>query len=319
MSTTVCHTCGKPVAPDAPQHKGNTYCTDHHQRLNRNRQAFWGTSAIAILGVVIFTLFVEFVLPLAKLTLNGAPLLVASIILTLVPALLWLTAFYLLDRDEPEPKGYVLGLALLGGVAALVIGIPVVRNLFQVQNWLGQSSWYVQLFGSILIIGFTQEFCKYAMVRYTIYFDAEFDERVDGIIYGSAAGVGFGTVLALQTLLSKGGAQLGVTAIQVAVAILAQASFGGITGYFLGRAKFDNMGKWWLPAGITLAAVLNGTSTWLLGEVSRSGLVFKPINGLILAAVIAILIFALLAMESMHLEQHMEHDQAITTAPPVEE
>lgn len=313
MSETVCHTCGEPVPPDAPQVGGHTYCTVHRQHLNRNRKSFWGTSAIAILGVVIFTLLVEFVVSIAKINLSGTPQLVASIILALVPALLWLAAFYLLDRDEPEPKGYVLGLTLLGGVAALIIGIPVVRNLFQVQNWLGQTPWYLQLLGSIFIIGFTQEFCKYAVVRYTIFFDAEFDERVDGIIYGSAAGVGYGTVLALQNLLSVGGAQLGLTAIHIAIAILAQASFGGITGYFLGRAKFDNMGRLWLPAGISLAALLNGLVTWLLGEVSRSGLALKPINGLILAAVIATLTFTILALESIHLGQHSEQDHNLLT------
>ncbi|MHB1354364.1 MAG: PrsW family intramembrane metalloprotease [Anaerolineae bacterium] len=317
MSETVCHTCGEPVPPDAPQVGGHTYCTVHRQHLNRNRKSFWATSAIAIIGVVIFTLLVELVVSIAGITLSGTPLLIASVLLALVPALLWLAAFYLLDRDEPEPKGYVLGLALMAGAAALVIAIPVVRNLFQVQNWLGQSPWYIQLLGSVFIIGFTQEFCKYAVVRYTIFFDAEFDERVDGIIYGAAAGVGFGTVLTLQNLLGMGGAQLGLASIHAAIAILAQASIGGITGYFLGRAKFDNMGKLWLPAGICLAALLNGLVTWLLGEVSRSGLALKPINGLILAAVLAVLTFALLAMESIHLGQHSELEHTLSTTPPV--
>jgi protease PrsW len=313
MSDEICHTCGKPIPPDTGKTGRFTYCEEHRQHLNRNRKSFWGTSAIAILGVVIFTLLVEVVMSAAHIILAGTPLLLASIVISLVPAFLWLAAFYLLDRDEPEPKGYVLGLALLGGGVALVLGIPLLRNVFQVQNWLGQTPWYVQLLGSILIIGFTQEFCKYAVVRYTIYFDPEFDERVDGIIYGSAAGVGFGTVLALQNLLSMGGAQPGLSAIHVAIAILAQASFGGIGGYFIGRAKFDNMGKFWLPAGVSLAAALNGVVTWLLGEVSHNGLALKPVNGLILAGVIAIVVFGFLAMESIHLEQHPEPEHGLTS------
>lgn len=275
--------------------------------VNRNRGSFWTTSAVAIIGVVVFSVLVVAAVRLLDLRLAGSAMLAATLILTLIPALLWMSAFYMLDREEPEPRSYVLGIFALGGLAALVFGIHIVRDLFATQDWLGRTPWYTQLLGSIVIVGMVQEFCKYAVVRYTIYFSAEFDERIDGIIYGAAAGLGFGTILAIQHLLSAGGAQLDMAAMRIAVITLAQASFGGLTGYFIGRAKFDDMGPWWLPAGLVISAVFNGSVTWLLGEVSTQGLAVTPQYGLIMAAVVAAGMFGFLAWQTRRLASSHAH------------
>jgi protease PrsW len=171
----------------------------------------------------------------------------------------------------------------------------LITNVFKVNQWASGSLW-LQLFAGIFIVGTIQEFLKYAAVRYTIYGSQEFDERTDGIIYGAAAGLGYATCLNIAYVIGNGGVDLGVGAIRVAVTALAQASFAGVTGYFLGRAKFENRGPLWLPAGVVLAAVLNGIVTVALGEISRIGLRATPLNGLALAAVIAAATFAVLFM-----------------------
>jgi hypothetical protein len=79
----------------------------------------------------------------------------------------------------------------------------------------------------------------------------------------------------------------------MAVVALAQAAFSGITGYFLGRAKFESEQIWWMPLGITLAAIANGLFNWLRGRivqssVSLSGASANPWLGLALAAVVAL-------------------------------
>ncbi|MHB9032794.1 MAG: PrsW family intramembrane metalloprotease [Anaerolineae bacterium] len=266
--------------------------------INRNRSSFWTSNAIVMALVIVFALLVQLAASWLDITLGPSGMLAASIVLTVIPVALWMTAFYLLDRDEPEPRTYVLGILLLGGFAALTVGNPIVRNLFRVQEWIGLTPWYVQLLASVFIVGFVQEYCKYAVVRYTIFFNREFDERIDGIIYGAAAGLGFGSILAVQHLIQAGGAQLGVAAVRIAITTLAQASFGGFTGYFIGRAKFDNMGKWWLPAGLSLAALLNGLVTWILGEVSTQGLAFTPLYSLVAAGVTALVVFTFLAFQT---------------------
>jgi RsiW-degrading membrane proteinase PrsW (M82 family) len=220
-------------------------------------------------------------------------LLLTGVFLALVPAAIWLTFFYLQDRAEPEPKGFVLGVFGLGALLAAAIGIPVVDNLFRVSHWLRNDTMSVIL-GGILVVGFTQEFLKYAAVRYSIYNSGEFDEPTDGVIYATAAGLGYATVLNINFVVSNGGVDLGAGIIRMAVVALAQAAFSGITGYFLGRAKFESEQIWWMPLGITLAAVFNGVFNWLQGIVTRptitlSGATTNTWMGLVLAAVVALL------------------------------
>ena len=132
-----------------------------------------------------------------------------------------------------------------------------------------------------------------------IYNSGEFDEPTDGIIYATAAGLGYATVLNIQFVVTNGGVNLGAGVISMAVVALAQASFAGITGYFLGRAKFESDPIWWMPLGVTLAAVANGLFNWLRGLITRGGISLSgstgsPWLGLVLAAVVAFAIMGLL-------------------------
>ncbi|OIN95807.1 MAG: hypothetical protein AUJ21_02595, partial [Anaerolineae bacterium CG1_02_58_13] len=218
-------------------------------------------------------------------------LLLTGVLLALVPAVIWLGVFYQQDRLEPEPKGFVLGVFALGALLAAAVGMPLVENVFHVSDWLYTDA-LTTILGGILVVGFTQEFLKYAAVRYSMYNSAEFDEATDGVVYATAAGLGYATVLNVMFVVQNGGVDLGAGIIRMAVVALAQAGFAGITGYFLGRAKFEHEPLWWMPLGVTLAAVANGLFNWVRGEVTRGGVTLSggaanPWSGLVLAAAVA--------------------------------
>jgi len=298
MEQSFCCVCHKPVGADAPRLGGRAYCDQHYAKVGHNRGSSWRSSVLSALAVVVFAVVVALVLGAAKPALEGTGLILFGIVLALVPAILWLVFFYVQDRLEPEPKTYVIGVFVLGALLASALGIPIVRDLFRVQDWLGHSFW-ANLLGSILVVGFVQEFLKYAAVRYSVYSLPEFDERMDGILYGTAAGLGFAAMLNIQYVVDSGGVDLATGAIRVAVTALAQASFAGITGYFLGRAKFEEEPVWWLPVGLAIASVLNGLFYMARGTVTRVGSVLQgqtanPWYSLILAAVVAGLTLAVL-------------------------
>jgi RsiW-degrading membrane proteinase PrsW (M82 family) len=245
---------------------------------------------VQIVGLLVFVGLVALGASRTQLRLEGAALVWAGIVLAIVPALFWLAFFYQQDRLEPEPKQFVSGVFLLGAFLASAAGIPVVRDLFQVQEWMPRST-AANILGSVLVIGFVQEFLKYAAVRYSVYLSHEFDERIDGIIYGTAAGLGFATMLNIHYVTDHAGVDLSVGVVRIAVTALAHASFAGISGYFLGRAKFEKEPVWWLPLGVIIAAVLNGLFTFVRGEIVTVGLRYRPLNGLGLAAVVALMTF----------------------------
>jgi len=294
MDERVCCVCDHPVAEDAEKYRGRWFCAYHRPRIGRDRLALWASSAAALVGLLLFALLVHWLVGRTPLRLSGASLIAVGALCALVPALLWSVVFYLQDRAEPEPKRYVLGVFVAGGVAALLVAVPLVRDVFRVQQWLPRAAWPVQLLGSVLIVGFVQEYCKYAAVRYTVYQSPEYDERVDGIIYGAAAGLGFSTVLNMQYVIGNGGVQLDVGVVRITITALAHAAFSGVLGYFLGRAKFERMGKAWLPAGLCLAALLNGVVSWALGWVVWRGLDYVPLQGLAVAAAVALVTAAVL-------------------------
>jgi protease PrsW len=289
-----CCVCDAAIEGEAHELGGRPYCKRHYESVTREKPAAAAPILQSVVGVVVFVALVAFISSLTQPMIGGAALVVIGIVLALEPAAFWLAAFYRLDRLDPEPKRYVVGIFILGALLAQALGQPVIRDVFHVQTWLG-ADLITTILGSILIVGFVQEFLKYAAVRYTVFSSAEFDARVDGIVYCAAAGLGYATTLNIQYVVSNGGVDLGVGAIHVAVASLAQASLSGIVGYFLGRAKFESMGPVWLPMGLTLAAALNGVVTLALREVTTlGGLEINPWYGLVAAAVFAGAIFFIL-------------------------
>ncbi len=293
MANAVCCVCNTPIDGPARTLGGRTFCERHYSSLAHNRKGMWGATLALIAGLVLFVLAVQYLARAVPVGLSGAGLLIVNFIIALAPAIIWLVVFYLQDRVEPEPKSYIFLVFIGGALLASAIGQPLIRDVFRVNEW-ASGNLALRLVGGIFVIGAIQEFLKYAAVRYTIFNSTEYDERIDGIIYGAAAGLGYATMLNLDYVLANGGVDLGAGVVRVAVTALAHASFAGVTGYFLGRAKFENRGPLWLPLGVFIAALLNGIVTAIIGEITRSGLRTTPLNGLIGAAAVAVLTFGVL-------------------------
>lgn len=223
-----------------------------------------------------------------------------SLLVSAIPAMLWLAYFYLQDRHEPEPKHYVLGVYLLGGFVA----VPLSQFLLSMTAsgdrpflTLGMD----RLVYTFLGVALAQELSKYLVVRYTIYLSAEFDEPMDGIIYMTAAGIGFATADNYRYLQGLDGTVfLATGAANTVVTTLAHACFAGVQGYALGRAKFHMMSplgrNLTLLLGLCAATLLNGLFTLLESIVKVSGLKVEPWRGLAWAAGFAALVFFLTSL-----------------------
>ncbi len=257
----------------------------HHEASSRQ------ADLLSIAALVLFVLLVYWADKAIQPVFTGSSLLITGVLLSLIPAGVWLGFFYRRDRLEPEPKGLILQVFLLGGLLAAALGIPLVDRIYSVSSWTAQSV-IIQILGAILVVGFSQEFLKYAAVRFSVFASGEFDELVDGIIYGTAAGLGFAAVLNVAFVINSGGVDLGTGVLRITITSLAHASFGGITGYFLGVEKFRSKPAWWTALGVGLAAILNGLFFFMRtnisqGALSNSGDQVSRWLGLILAAVLA--------------------------------
>ena len=271
----------------------------------RQRSGLWQADIASIVLLILFVLAIFGLEAWLKPQFTPTTLVITGIIMALIPAAIWLAFFYRRDRLEPEPKSLVLQMVILGSLLASAVGLPVVNGLFAVPTWLSSSPAWAQLLGGIFIVGMTQEFLKYAAVRFTVYYAPDFDESIDGIIYTTAVAIGFAVVLNINFVVSSGGVDLGSGAIRMVLTTLAQASFAGVVGYFLGRMKFEKRPLWWMPLGLMVAAALNGLFYFLRGSLSQGSL--GTVNswlGLLLAAVLA-------GVVTWFLSRSIQHDLAI--------
>jgi RsiW-degrading membrane proteinase PrsW (M82 family) len=259
-----------------------------------------------LVGFVVFAWIVEKVAGLDGPISLGPPI---ALVMSAIPAALWLAFFYLFDRHEPEPKRLVAGVSILGCLVAAPLADFTMQQLAP-EVALAQHG--VSPFAldrvvyAILVAGLAQELCKYAAVRYTIYLSPEFDEPMDGVVYMMSVGTGFAVWVnyhrlsgqSHQVFLSTGAAQAVITT-------LAHASFAGVLGYVLGRAKFTRRSApvrgILLFLGLLFAAALNGQFSLVELWVSTSGLSSEPWKGVGYAALFAGIVFGLLMLASQRL------------------
>ncbi|MCE9576832.1 MAG: PrsW family intramembrane metalloprotease [Deltaproteobacteria bacterium] len=259
-----------------------------------------------LIGFVALAWIVEKVAGLDGAIGLGRPL---ALVVAAIPAGLWLAFFYLLDRHEPEPKHFVAGVSVLGAMVAAPIADFVVAQLAPpvalAQYGLSPFSWD-RIVDAFLIVGLSQELCKYVAVRYTIYLSPEFDEPMDGVVYMMAAGTGFAVWVNYHRLSGQGHQVfLSTGAAQAVITTLAHASFAGVLGYVLGRAKFTRRSApirgIFVFMGLLAAAALNGQFGLVEMWVSTHGMESDPWLGVGYAALFAVLVFAALWLATRRL------------------
>ncbi len=191
---------------------------------------------------------------------------------SLLPGLLWVYFFYRKDKYEPEPASLVLKAFVYGALAVIPVGI-IESPFAQVMD--NPSNLFTLFLLTVGIVGVVEETAKFAVIRYTIFKDSEFDEILDGIIYSVAAGLGFA---ALENLLYTYvfGFQVGL--IRAVVTSLIHASFSGIMGYYLGKAKLEDQSSF-IYIGLIQVILLHGIYDFLI----MSGLVSNYIAYILVA------------------------------------
>jgi RsiW-degrading membrane proteinase PrsW (M82 family) len=281
-----CRICQK---PGTHQLGAYLFCDTHYERACRQRGGVWQADVASIGLLLLFVLLIFGLERWLQPQFSTTSLLVTGVLIAIIPAAVWLFFFYRRDRLEPEPKHMVFRLFLLGALLASAVGMPVLDNLFAIPDWLYSSPVWAHLLGSFLLVGFVQEFLVYTAVRFTVYSSQEFDEATDGIVYATAAGIGYATLQNIVFVIASGGVALGTGSVYIVLNTLAHASFAGVIGYFLGRQKFEERPLWWMPVGLTAAAALNASFFYFRGTLTQAsfGAAANQWLGLLLATILA--------------------------------
>jgi protease PrsW len=114
-------------------------------------------------------------------------------------------------------------------------------------------------FHAFVIAAAIEEACKIAVVYWVVWRKPEFDERMDGIVYASRAGLGFALVENVLYLLQEAtlGGQLQTWILRAVLAVPGHAMWTGMIGAMAARRRFDKKGLG-LLGGYLLAVAFHG-------------------------------------------------------------
>lgn len=157
----------------------------------------------------------------------------ALLALALAPGVAIALYIYLKDKHEREPLGLLLLSFFFGGISTLattIITIPINAWIF-----LKPDSIVDQFYNAFLKVALIEEFSKFIFVRFILYYNRNFNEPFDGIVYSVMVSMGFATVENVLYVFQYG---MATGIVRMFTAVPAHATFGVLMGYFIGKAKF---------------------------------------------------------------------------------
>lgn len=180
--------------------------------------------------------------------------------LAIAPGLAISIFIYTKDKFEKEPHRFLLIAFILGMMA---IAPAIVLEQTGAMFLLAGDSTFMVFIHAFIIVGFTEEFCKFFVLRFYAYRKLEFNEPFDGITYSVMVAMGFATLENIFYVFQYG---MGNAFMRMFTAVPAHAAFGVVMGYYAGLARFSLNPKALLFRGWLLAALLHGAYDFSLME-----------------------------------------------------
>lgn len=151
--------------------------------------------------------------------------------------LLVLAAVWFFDRYDREPVALVAAVFLWAAVPVPILAILAEGITGQILTSIGSGPW-VGLVQSVMVAPAVEEALKGLAVLGVILFSDQFDNPTDGVVYGTAAGLGFAlSENALYALGALGGGPVHVgvlvlvrTVTSAGVHAVSSAALGGLLG-----------------------------------------------------------------------------------------
>ncbi len=196
--------------------------------------------------------------------------------------------YLLLKYDKfPEPPKWLIVTILLA-FAGTTIFATVKYDILRIHEWYptyngtelsGFGFYFLNFIDAYILVAFGEELVKYLVILLFCVRLKEFNEPLDGLIYGGMAGLGFALEEAFQYLSSaisaaaatvdpgsgEGTSEIISTIIGRWTAIPAHVFFGLIMGSFFTYTVFNRVNKYlFLFLAIFIPTILHGTYDFIL-------------------------------------------------------
>ena len=181
---------------------------------------------------------------------------VAFAILAFAPGAFWLWFFLKRNAYRPESKRVIAVTFFLGMLATLPAGI--INTLFVDESLLDSdlSDLGSVALAMLFVVGPAEETSKFLAVRLYAFRSLYFDEPLKGLVYSTAASLGFASLENLIYVLQFGPE---VMIVRAPLSTLSHVIFGAFWGYALGwQAQGGRRGAVAVLAGLACAALAHG-------------------------------------------------------------
>lgn len=229
-----------------------------------------------------------------------------SLFAGLAPTLIYVIFFYWSDRYEKEPTRLLAAAFFWGALPALIVTI-VVRIFYQLPvELLGPQA--IEAVRAGLLTPVIEEALKGSVIIFLARrYRREFDNVLDGIIYGAMVGLGFAmtanTVSYLGAFFMRGFSGLGGTiSVQGILFGLNHAFYSAIFGAGLGFARLARKSwqRWAVPlAAFVLAVIVHGLHNLIL----RSAIGIAPLA--VIATWVGVIVMVVVMLWSLRRQQQI--------------
>jgi RsiW-degrading membrane proteinase PrsW (M82 family) len=203
---------------------------------------------------------------------------IIAIILGFFSGLFWLGIFYRMDKYKPEPKSLIALTFFLWCLS--VIPAIIFEILFEYFiHPLGDPSVMGSFIAQFLGVGPIEEMSKFLMIL-AVYWNKEFDEPVDGMVYSTSIALGFATVENIMYMFQSGmiAGLFGLVwtfFLRFFLSTLGHIFFSAMWGYQLGMRKMRLRSG--IIIGLVLAAFLHGLYNFVLTQFLYTGILIIPL------------------------------------------
>lgn len=211
----------------------------------------------------------------------------------IIPVITVLVFIYFMDKYEKEPIRILLTNFFLGAVVSIIITTLLYVIIDIPLPLHNRTSVFEQFIKAFFVVGLTEEFSKYIIVRYYAQPHKEFNEPFDGIVYAVMVSMGFAATENLMYVF-QGGMETAI--MRAFTAVPAHATFAILMGYFMGKAKSSKNSVVLNLTGLLLAALFHGAYDFFL--------FIDFIPGIWVGAFISLLIGIILARKAIRTHQN---------------
>ena len=182
--------------------------------------------------------------------------------ISILPVILLLLYIYKQDKYEKEPIGMLL-LAFVGGVVSIFLDLILVGIINGI--WYSDTVFY----SAFMEAGFPEELCKFIILFLFFWWNKNFNEYMDGIVYATFVSLGFAC---LENILYVFDSGFGTGVMRAIISVPGHFLFGVLMGYFISLAKFDKSNSLiYLILSVLVPGIVHGLFDWLLMVTDTMG------------------------------------------------